>query len=123
MVIRQLTATNFNALVKDSGKVSVVKFWHHECHMCKALQPIYERLAGQYQEKFNFFEVNTMVDQRLARDLFDIEGAPEIYFVNGDKLEEIPFPEIPGPSGYPEAYLDYYFLRYQILNRDPERGP
>ena len=118
MSVRSLTAKNYDELVRNSGKVCVVKFWHHECGMCQGLEPIYARLAEQYKNKFDFFEVNTIHDKGEISGNYDIEGVPEIYFVKGDDLYEIPFPNIPAPSGYAEGYLEYYLLRHEIINRE-----
>ena len=117
MTVKNLNIKNYDELIGDSDKVCVVKFWHHECHMCQGLQPIYARLAEQYKDKFNFFEVNTMHDKGEVAGRYDLEGVPEIYFVDGAELNEIPFPNVPAPSGYAEGYLEYYLLRHGILKR------
>tara|TARA_R100000008_G_C3459211_1_gene103264 strand:+ start:94 stop:465 length:372 start_codon:yes stop_codon:yes gene_type:complete len=113
MVVKQLTAANYDELIKKSDKISIVKFWHKNCHMCNNLEPIYDALAERHADKFNFFHVNTLEDQgELATYVFDIEGVPEVYFIVGEDKYEIPFPDIPAPSGYPEDYLERYFLHY-----------
>ena len=119
MTVKTLTANNYDELIGKSDKVCVVKFWHHECHMCQGLEPIYARLAEQYKDKFNFFEVNTLHDKGRVSGRYDLEGVPEIYFVNNDDLYEIPFPKIPAPSGYSGGYLEFYLLSYynNIFNK------
>ena len=117
MVVKNLTVSTYDELVKNSDRVCVVKFWHENCHMCKNLEPIYDTLARRYKDVYHFFEVNTMEDKGdLATYVFNIEGVPEIYFVKGEEKYEIPFPKIPGPSGYPKKYLEH-FLHYNIFNK------
>ncbi len=121
MTVKALTANNYDELIGNSDKVCVVKFWHHECHMCEGLVPIYARLAERYKNKFNFFEVNTIHDGKVLGNRYDIEGVPEIYFVTNNELYEIPFPNIPAPSGYSEGYLEYHFLTYKAPNEQEQQ--
>jgi len=104
-LVKELGFTDFDEITK-SDKPYVVKFTNPTCHLCKALKPIYAKIADSYSDKFNFGNVNTRVERKLTK-LFAIDGVPELFIISEDSVYNIPYPEDdPDPSsGYSEEYI------------------
>ena len=116
--IIELSFLNFKPIVMESKKPVVVKFYSNSCHLCKALKPIYERLADEYEQNLNFCRVDVNKDQLLSK-YFKPDGVPELFIVN--PLEDdskkrtflVPYPKTPDPrTGFAESYLKQQFDKY-----------
>ena len=87
--ILQLNDANFSDTVeKDTGPI-LVDFWAEWCMPCRALAPVIDELAGEFQGKVRFAKVN--VDE--CKDIpskFGIRGIPTlILFHDGKKVNEL----------------------------------
>ena len=81
MVIETITATLWQEKVTESVLPVVVNFSAVRCGFCHALEPLYNRLSGQYKDKLIFLKL--MVDDQNNQELLDrmsIEGTPTLKF-------------------------------------------
>ena len=84
-----LDETSFETKVEKDQSPILVDFWAEWCPPCRALAPVIEELAQEYQGKVRFAKLN--VDE--ARDTamrFGIRSIPTlILFKDGKKINEL----------------------------------
>jgi thioredoxin 1 len=84
-----LTDATFGTEVENNSTPILVDFWAEWCMPCRALAPVLDELATEFQGKVRFAKVN--VDE--CRDVpakFGIRGIPTlILFKDGKKVNEL----------------------------------
>ena len=81
----EFTDANFQSSVLDSDKLSVIDFWAEWCGPCRAISPVVEELAKEYNGKVNVGKVN--VDQNPTLSInYGITSIPAILFIKGGKV-------------------------------------
>jgi thioredoxin 1 len=81
MAVETITAKLWQKKVADSVLPVVVNFSAVRCGFCQALEPLYNRLSEQYNDKLVFLKL--MVDDQNNQELLDsisIEGTPTLKF-------------------------------------------
>jgi thioredoxin-like negative regulator of GroEL len=81
MSVETITAQNWHDKVESSNVPMVVNFSAVRCGFCKALEPLYNRLAEQYAGKLSFAKI--MADDSQNQKILDrvgIEGTPTLKF-------------------------------------------
>jgi thioredoxin 1 len=87
--IVNLTETNFSETVEKNNDPILVDFWAEWCMPCRALAPVIEELAQEFQGKVRFAKVNVDEARSIAQQ-FGIRGIPTlILFQNGKKVNEL----------------------------------
>ena len=86
---KEFTDSNFKEKVLDSSQLSVIDFWAEWCGPCRAIGPVIEELATEYDGKVNVGKVNVDHNPQISMD-YGITSIPAILFVKGglvvDKL-------------------------------------
>jgi putative thioredoxin len=85
-----VNADSFQREVIDaSGQAPVlVDFWAPWCGPCRALTPVLEKLAEQYQGKFRLVKINSDENPELSRQ-FGVRSIPSVKaFVDGNLVDE-----------------------------------
>ncbi|GAA5839828.1 hypothetical protein JCM11251_001226 [Rhodosporidiobolus azoricus] len=81
--------SHFQSLTSDPGKVSIIDFHATWCGPCKAIAPVYQRLASEYAGRVQFLKV----DVDAARDVaasFSVSAMPTFVITRGGtKVDEM----------------------------------
>ena len=81
MIVETITANQWQQKVTDSVLPVIVNFSAVRCGFCQALEPLYNRLSEQYNDKLVFLKL--MVDDKNNQELLErlsIEGTPTLKF-------------------------------------------
>jgi hypothetical protein len=116
--VTEITFLNFKDTVMASDKPVVIKFTTSSCHLCKAFKIIFDNIADEYSDKFNFGNVNTVTQHNLTK-FFVIDGVPEVYIVNpkeedaAKRAHLLKYPEKPDErTGFSESYFKKQLDKY-----------
>jgi thiol-disulfide isomerase/thioredoxin len=110
-LVKELGIEDFDEITK-SNLPYILKFYSPTCYLCKALKPIYEKVANDYNGKFKFGSVNTRKQGALTR-MFGIDGVPELFVVYKDNILKLEYPKEPDQkSGFSEEHLITYLKTY-----------
>src|SRR3712207_7396411 len=86
---KEFTDANFQSEVLTSDKLTVIDVWAEWCGPCRAIGPVIEELAKEYDGKVNIGKVNVDDNPQLSMN-YGITSIPAILFVKGgwgvDKL-------------------------------------
>ncbi len=81
----EFTDANFKTDVLDSDKLSVIDFWAEWCGPCRAIGPVIEELAKEYDGKVNVGKVNVDHNPQISMN-YGITSIPAILFVKGGQV-------------------------------------
>jgi thioredoxin 1 len=87
--IVQLTQENFAKEVLQSATPVLVDFWAEWCGPCKAIAPILDELAGEYDGRVKIGKVNIDNQQELAAQ-YSVRAIPTLLlFRQGEVADQI----------------------------------
>ncbi len=84
----EFTDANFQEEVLKSDKLTVVDFWAEWCGPCRAIGPVIEELATNYEGQVKIGKLN--VDQNAHTSIeYGITSIPAILFIkNGEVVDK-----------------------------------
>ncbi len=84
-----VTQSNFETHVLKSTTPALVDFWAQWCAPCRAVAPILNDLAGQYQGKITIGKVNVDEHPNLAAKYGVMNIPTLILFKNGEEVDRV----------------------------------
>ena len=92
MVINMVEHVNnetFEKEVVQSDIPVIVDFWAAWCGPCQMMGPVFEELAGEYEDKLKFVKVSTEEAPEIAQK-YGVQGIPSLIVMkNGEEVERI----------------------------------
>jgi len=86
--VKQLSDADFDATI-GSDQPTLVDFWAPWCGPCKAIGPVVEELAGEYDGKISVGKMN-VDDNPVTPGKFGIRAIPTlILFKGGEVVDQI----------------------------------
>ena len=105
VTVNDVTTATFEAEVIEASmnQPVVIDFWAPWCGPCRALTPILEKLAGEYQGKVKVVKINSDENQELAA-AFRVRSIPYVAALVGGQLAD----QFMGaqPEGQVRAFFD-----------------
>ncbi|MCL1926861.1 MAG: thioredoxin [Syntrophorhabdaceae bacterium] len=85
--ILELTKDNFKSTVDGQQIPVLVDFWAPWCGPCKAIAPILEEIAKEFEGKALICKVNVDTSPDIASQ-FSVRGIPTLILFKGGQLKE-----------------------------------
>ena len=87
--VQEVTDQNFEAEILQSDQPAVVDFWAEWCAPCRAIAPVVEELAGEYDGKIKIVKMN--VDENPSTPAkYGVRAIPTILaFSKGQVVEQV----------------------------------
>lgn len=87
--VGEVTDETFEAEVLKSSLPVLVDFWAPWCGPCRAVAPVVEELANDYNGKLKVLKLNTDENPKTAQS-YRISGIPSLMvFKNGQPVEQV----------------------------------
>ena len=83
----EVTDSTFEQEVLQSAQPVLVDFWAVWCGPCKAIAPIVEELAGEYEGKLKVMKLDVDDNPRTAT-AYGVQSIPTLLVFKGDKPAE-----------------------------------
>ncbi len=85
-LITHVSDEAFEQHVLKSDTPVLLDFWAEWCGPCKAIAPVLDELAKQYEGKLKVVKINIDQNQKTPRD-YGVRGIPTLMVFKGGKVE------------------------------------
>ncbi len=93
MAARPFTTEEFDRIIVEEKKLTVIDFWAPWCVYCRRIEPAYEKVGSEYAEQLIVGKVNIDDEPQLA-ERYQVEVIPTlIVFKEGEPAARIVAPD------------------------------
>ncbi len=85
--VLHITDSNFESEVLKSDKAVLVDFWAPWCGPCRAIAPIVDELAEEYDGRLKVVKVN-VDDNPMTPARFGVRGIPNLLVIRDGQVKE-----------------------------------
>jgi thioredoxin len=85
--VTHVTDANFEQEVMKSPTPVLVDFWAPWCGPCRAIAPMVDQLANEYEGRLKVVKVN-VDDNPMAPARFGVRGIPNLIIIKGGQVKE-----------------------------------
>ena len=89
--ILEINADTFERDILKSDILVIVDFWHEHCPWCLRLNPLFDQVSEEYQNKVKFAKLNVIKspENRDVASKYGVIGTPTLkFFCGGRPVEE-----------------------------------
>lgn len=86
--VNELNATDFDSEVAQSSEPVVVDFWAEWCPPCRALSPVVDRVAQQFEGRVKFLKCDIDSNNELAQKFGVLQIPNLLFFKNGQVVDQ-----------------------------------
>lgn len=87
-MIKTVTDANFEQEVLNSSKPVLVDFWAEWCGPCRALAPVLDEIAANYQDSLSVVKVNIDDSPKAPAD-YGVMSIPTLILFKNGKRENV----------------------------------
>lgn len=85
--VKHVNDSEFSTVVLKEEKPTLVDFWAPWCGPCRAIGPILEELATEYNDRVNIVKVN-VDDNQATASRYNIRSIPTLILVKNGQVTE-----------------------------------
>jgi len=85
--VKHADDSNFSTVVLKEKNPTLVDFWAPWCGPCRAIGPILEELAAQYNDRVNVVKVN-VDDNPATASQYGVRSIPTLILVKNGKVQD-----------------------------------
>lgn len=86
-LVKHADDSNFSEVVLKEQKPTLVDFWAPWCGPCRAIGPILEELAAEYNDRVNVVTVN-VDDNPATASQYGVRSIPTLILVKNGKVQD-----------------------------------